>query len=346
MNGVKHQATMSYLFVIGFFVTLVLLLMTPQKTYAQFSLFDATAGLDISLLANPENPTPFSEIRFTLESFNVDLDRLPITWLVNGQQINSGVGVTQINITVGDIGSRTDVEARVRLTSGEIVTKRFVVSPGSVDILWEAIDSYTPPFYKGKALPSRQSRIKFVALPQVRSGESLISPKQFKYTWERDFSVIDTESGFGKDAMTIQNGIVSKKETVSVKAVSQDGSNTAVSQVTVPMFEPEIVGYIKRIGLGKSKTAITSATISSGQDIVVLAEPFFFSTEENHVGNLSYTWRAQGQQLRGAEGKILKTELPLQNPGESGSVTISLDVDHVDLPFQTASTSFSLIFNN
>ena len=40
-------------------------------------------------------------------------------------------------------------------------------------LLWQANDSYVPPFYKGKALPGADTKIKIVAMPEIRSGSLL-----------------------------------------------------------------------------------------------------------------------------------------------------------------------------
>jgi len=51
------------------------------------------------------------------------------------------------------------------LDSTHRIDKEIVIEPAQLDILWESTDSYVPPFYEGKALPSIESTIKVVALP-------------------------------------------------------------------------------------------------------------------------------------------------------------------------------------
>lgn len=329
-----------------FFTGSVLLFLVPRIALAQFSLFDSTGGIDIGIQTIPQNPKPNSTTTLRLESFNVDLDRLFITWTVDGIETAAGVGIKEIEITSGPVGSTTDVSATVLLTTGESTVKRVLISPGTVDLLWEVVDSYTPHFYKGKALPSRQSTLKVTALPQVASGEALIPPSNFKYIWEHDYSVVGSRSGFGSQSFSIVNGMSSLRETIGVQASNQDGTRTASSQISIPIREPEIVVYEKDPELGKLPVAATDISVFEGRDITLLAEPFFFSTPDKHLGNLEYEWRSPQGILRGPNNGILKTELPIENPGQTGELSLGLSIEHPDLLFQTASENITINFRN
>ena len=78
------------------------------------------------------------------------------------------------------------------------------MQPTSVDVLWSAY-SYTPPFYKGKALAPSRGSVVLVALPQLvtRNG-SPIEPKNIIYTWSRRGVILGKSSGLGKNQVVLR----------------------------------------------------------------------------------------------------------------------------------------------
>ncbi len=64
-------------------------------------------------------------------------------------------------------------------------------------LLWQADDSYVPPFYKGKAMPSAESSIKVVALPEIRNGSTIVSVQNMTYSWQKDYNKDVNDSGYG-----------------------------------------------------------------------------------------------------------------------------------------------------
>ncbi len=104
----------------------------------------------ISLQIIPVVPQPGQAINAEVKSLNIDISRLPIVWYINGKVIQQGIGLTKIQTKAAGAGEPFTI--RVVVTSDE---KKFeqsmTLTTGSVDLLWQA-ESYTPPFYKGKAL--------------------------------------------------------------------------------------------------------------------------------------------------------------------------------------------------
>lgn len=333
----------------GIYVVFSIILMAGfllfgQPVNAQFSLFDSTSVLDVTLETTPENPAPNSEVFAELESFNLDLDRMLITWFVNGIQEEKGVGEKTLIFNVGDLGSTTTVEAIVRLDTGENVSRTLIITPGSVDLLWESVDGYRPPFYKGKVLPVRESTIKITAIPQVRSEGALVSPKQFKYTWEHDFRVQGSLSGFGQDSFTVVNQTLNPRETVGVQIVNRDASQTTEKQLTVPIFEPEILIYAVEDGV-RSRQAVERA-LGTGSEETFVAEPYFFSVAKNDPRVLSYEWFAGDRRLEGTSGQKIYNQIVLQNPRQAGIIPLSVRIEHPINLFQIASKLFSVEFKN
>ena len=81
------------------------------------------------------------------------------------------------------------------------------------DVLWEALDSHTPPFYKGKPLPSNESYIRAVAI----SGS--FNPRTTTYTWNRGGKTVASASGLGKSAFIFKHDILTNTEDIDRKSV-------------------------------------------------------------------------------------------------------------------------------
>jgi hypothetical protein len=121
-----------------------------------------------SILVNmvPENPAPNEGVAISLNSYASNLDAVMITWRVDGKISLSGIGKKTFLLTAPAAGKTTNVSVLIALPDGDI-TKDIAVRPAEMVLLWQADDSYVPPFYKGKAMPSAQSEIKVVAMPEI-----------------------------------------------------------------------------------------------------------------------------------------------------------------------------------
>ncbi|MFQ5754351.1 MAG: hypothetical protein ACE5HI_20410, partial [bacterium] len=170
------------IFSITFFIFTVSLFV-----HAQIPGFGEVILFDVS----PENPRPGQIVTVAIESFSVDLDRASsITWLVNGEAVNRGAGVKQIQFETGELGSVSVVDVVVRGTDIGTVSESVTIRPTEVDLIWEA-GVYTPPFYSGKALPSSESEITIVAVPQlVTSSGNKLKSSDLIFTWKKDGKVL------------------------------------------------------------------------------------------------------------------------------------------------------------
>lgn len=163
----------------------------PYFAYAQ-----ATPQFeDAAITSEPEFPNPYQSVTVQVNSFSINLDARPITWYVNGTETQRGIGKKQISVKTGAIGSVTRVVATIDVNGITKINKVIELRPNSVDLLWEAVDSYVPPFYRGKALPSAEGALRVTA---VAIGTNNKSNQIF--TWLRNNIISQPESGFGRVA--------------------------------------------------------------------------------------------------------------------------------------------------
>src|SRR3990167_3192742 len=148
--------------------------------------FKANAASPSSISVNvvPENPAPNENTSITLSSYANNLDSVLISWSVNGKSVLSGIGKKSFSVNAGAAGSETSVVATISLPDGAIDT-RIIIRPAVMVLLWQANDSYVPPFYKGRALPTPDSEVKVVAMPEIKSGSGFVDSKKMTPIWEQ-----------------------------------------------------------------------------------------------------------------------------------------------------------------
>lgn len=243
----------------------------------------------------PESVSPNDLVTIDLNSFSTDLNRANIVWVVDGVTALEGTGKTSYSLTAKGLGEQTKIEVTINTSNGIPVLKTIFISPQSADLLWEAIDSYTPPFYRGKALPAREALIKTSVVPFLKGSRGTFSnPNALVYNWEQNYKPYPNLSGYGKSFYVFRNSFLNREETVKVKVSTVDGTLTTASSIKIPFFEPEIVFYEKKPAIGtlfnKSKNDGLSLT---EQETSIVGVPFFYSTKTKLGvldGTLSLSW--------------------------------------------------------
>lgn len=210
------------------------------------------------------------------------------------------------------------------------------VLPSGVDILWEA-DVYTPPFYKGKGLATRQSTIRFVAIPEATFG----APQDLHYTWRLGTRVLGNESGINRQTLVLEQDIISRIHTVIVEVRDSTGDSAilAAASVNVPQFQPQLVLYENNPLLGVLFGNELESSALLEEEITVEAYPFFFSSPKDN-GDLIYTWAVND----GSSEEQSGSRITLRRGEESGRATVSLVVQNSQRILQSASAFFSLDF--
>lgn len=136
--------------IIGFF----LLGMTSVPLLSRAEMQIEVQEGEIEVKTNPSNPQPYQNVTITLSSYATDLNKAIISWQGESGTLISGIGKTSYSFTAGGPNTTTIFSINIKPTgSMSTITKRVVIAPSEIEIMWEAVDGYTPPFYKGKSLP-------------------------------------------------------------------------------------------------------------------------------------------------------------------------------------------------
>lgn len=314
---------------------------------APFFAFAQLVPEDLSIRISPELPGPEQQVSLAAESFVFSLDRSQVTWTVDGQTILSGVGEKNASFVTGRIGSSHRVTVTAQTPGSGTVSKTVTITPANVDLLWQALDSYTPRFYKGKALNAHDSGVLIQAFPYfLDSTGNQINPDSLIYTWEVNNKVQQSASGFGKSSFVFPGPTLYRDAFVTVEVESPDNLYRARRSLNMQAQPPKLLFYPQSELLGERLAfPLAGNTLSLEQDeVIIRAEPYFFS-DINSAADVEYDWRVDGRSIfTGAD----RNQLTLRRPDSgapAGRSVISLEIRHVGKLLQFAKESFTTIFD-
>jgi hypothetical protein len=302
----------------------------------------AASASSISVSVNPENPEPYEDVDIGLSSYANNLDTVSITWSINGKIVLSGIGKKYFSTTAGSADSETNVIVKISLPDGD-VELRILIKPSSMVLLWEADDSYVPPFYKGKALPTGESSIKVVAMPEIKNNGVLINPKNMSYSWKRDYSNDQESSGYGKNFYIYTNDYLEANSTIGVSALTLDQKYTTQGSVNVSSYEPKIIFYPKNTKLGTLwENALNDNHKINGNEVIE-ASPYFISPKNIINPTLIWNWYINDEPI--STQNFMGNILPLKtNAGVSGTAKIKLQIDNRYKIFQNTNKQINVKF--
>ena len=321
MNS-RHSKKLTMLF----FVCTVLF--GTQQIIAQTSLTP-----DLSITTIPSDPKPFQEVLLRAESYAIDLDQASIVWKYNGIIVASGIGKRTITVTAPGNGQTGLIDISARALGSVEATASVVIRPASVDVLWEAPDSYTPPFYKGKALPSFGAPLRFTAIPTASA------PRQVVYRWSQNDSSLQSKSGYGNASITIVPEITSPSTTLSVSV--QSGTFNGAGSASITGKSPSLVAYQQKDGFTDYANGTTSAIEAQGPGTTVVFEPYYFSIPKNVTSDTFFTLTVDGKEVFGSPQQNM---LRFSRPDTSASASIKVDVSTLEYELQRLARTFTLSF--
>jgi hypothetical protein len=323
-----------------FVFTSVALLFSPM-VYAQFTIPGSASAVSVSL--SPQYPAPNTTVVLTLESALYDLDTSDITWLENGTQVAAGNGLKTLTVQAGAVGSEVDVEADVAGGSGSASAIASII-PTSIDLLWES-NSYVPPFYKGRALPSAGSSVRVVAIPHFsRPGLGIVPSGQIIYTWREDGAVLQSQSGIGKSSAIVDGPSLFGTETISVDAISSDGTISGEAVLRIPDTEPVLTLYEDQPLFGiLYHQALGSTTFVPENEMSFAAIPYFVAESGPSAPGLQYDWTVN--QTPVSVDPARANEITINAASSSGIALVALALTHATNYFLNAGGTWNITFN-
>lgn len=305
--------------------------------HGQSALVTPTNALRISVV--PEFPGPFEDVNISVENFSTDLNKTTISWSLNGKVQKSGVGLKRFVFKSGALGSETLVDIDM---GGDV--QRVSIRPASVDLLWQA-DTYTPPFYLGKALHSNQDPVTVVAEPfLVQKNGIRLDPTQLIYKWKKNGVVVDNSSGYGKKSFQVNGSILLKPIEISVDVSSQSGEYQATASIVVPDTQTETLLYENNplYGIMFGKELTEKAVALSDTEIRIMSIPLYFSNQQKNGGLLEYRWSLNNITVNQQGNEVIFRK---PDGTASGKSLISLAIENKERFTQSSNASTNITYN-
>lgn len=319
----------------------LVMVFTPVSINAQSTFGPSTDT--ISLSQTPRFPEPNQVVNVSVVSRVINIDNKQTAWEVNGETVASGAGVKEIDVTVGGRNETTRVIFRV-IIEGEVIERVAQITPADINLVWESEDSYTPPFYKGKALHPGWGPVRITALSHIeREDGTLYSPNELLYTWEYNGLVHGDDSGRGQDSFVV-NALPRRGNTVSVEIENTNREVIAQRSVTLPNTEPEVVMYSYNTLFGPQTNRVLEDTFElvTDDEVELIAYPYFFLVDNETAPQLEYDWKMNGETLSPPEEKNI-VRLRRQS-GVRGEARIDVNVGDTSRMFSDQSAWVNLEF--
>lgn len=330
---------------IGFFFLIIFFTTSfVFKTYAIEQTPNVSEASDIFMQLSPQNPAPGDSVIITLSSYSQDLNSDMIYWFVNGRNTTSGIGKKSITVSSPDAGSETSVVAQITLPGNIKSEVKTSISPARMTLLWEAYDSYVPPFYKGKALMPPGTWIKAVAIPEIIIGSKTIKPENMVYNWQQDYINIQGGSGYGKDYYLYKDNLFKSSTNIEVSSATTDGKNSSTGNVSVETTNPQLSFYKEddKLGIMWNNALTGNYKMKEGQ-VMIVAAPYFISPSSIKDPSLTFRWYINNSLVSLPNDN--KTIMPLKIvEGTTGTAVLSLKINSSNNLTQNASKEINVNF--
>jgi hypothetical protein len=298
---------------------------------------------DIVLDISPQYPNQNQNVTATLSSYATNLDKAHISWSTNNQETSEGIGKKVFYFTTGNLGSSLTLTATINTVDGQSIQKTIIVISADIDMLWEASDSYAPPFYKGRTLAPSQGAFKVVAMPSLINNGGKVNVNNLSYVWTKDGDIQPDSSGWGKNFFIFQNSYLDKENIVEVKVSDITGGANTAGTIQLQTSIPEIVFYEDDPLLGvRWENALKDGARVNREGETLVAEPYFFSPKNINSPDLALDWFLNGEQIQIPNPKNMLSIKP--ENGQSGNAIIRVVVNNINTLFQSLEKQINVQF--
>lgn len=222
------------------------------------------------------------------------------------------------------------------LTSYSLLLTPALVRAQSVDILWQG-ETYTPPFYQGRPLWSKQSIITFVAIPQ-----GLGNSANLNYKWTRNGTVLGNTNGIGRNYLSFADSVLSRPQTIKVEIVSGEEEILASASTTVIPTSPILAVYENNplYGFMFHREAGDVQELKE-REVTFAVFPLFFSAFEREDNILKYEWRTNAGGIETGDSVTYRTP-----ENTAGSSRVTVRVSNISQIMQDANKNFLIQFGH
>jgi hypothetical protein len=227
---------------------------------------------------------------------------------------------------------------------GGTVTKKVTVAPADLDLTYEA-ETYTPPFFQGRAEFTNSSRVRVVAIPKFINPETGIEipASDLVYTWRIDGTVAQEISGYGRYFADLTGKLVSRGLNVEVDVEAIESPLQARAKILVKDSQPDIAVYedhpLYGVIFERAVDAESSYPVAENE-VSLLAVPYSMDIAGINDPRATFSWLTE--QGKGPAAPVV-TFRP--EPGATGLAGASIKINHQNFA-QYTSQSVTLKFGD
>lgn len=291
---------------------------------------------DVNISIDPSAPEPYSKVTLTLVSYDLNVNTSMVVWKVGGKEIKRGLGETSLSLSTGAVGAAIPVSATVSDANGNVVTASINVDPGSVSLVWEAPESYVPPFYEGKSLPADGAAVRITAIPNMTVPASSLS-----YTWFVEDEAITSASGAGKQTLVTNLDTLTDATNIRVVVRSPQGG---VAEKTISLTPHDVMPMVYSYDelLGTNFATAFKRRLELAHDVTLSLEPFYLSAKNGLESTAQYSWYIDGLPVT-PEEKTLLALRPKENA--YGVRNLSILLANTRRRLQKAQADLQIVFD-
>lgn len=304
-----------------------------------FKISFSQEGSLVSVSAYPENPAPGQEVSIKLSSYYLNLDILKVSWYIDGNLKFEGIGETNTKIKAGNIGYTKEVRVVITNKDSSKIEKILKIKPITISLIVEP-QSYTPPFYKGKALLPYEGTTKISAITEITDlNGKKISEDNMIFKWFEN-SIL-REGGVGKKVFSVENRIPVDGTEIKLKIYNLNEELLAETSKILTYTLPQINIYENSpiYGILYNKTIPLDYLLGEKEEIKIISEPFFF---DNPTENIKYLWKINNILVENQQEEENQLVLKKTEGVEKGLANITLEAKNQNKIYQSAKKNIKI----
>lgn len=290
-----------------------------------------TFGQAVDLNVTPQNPSPGEKVFVNLSGYGTELSTASISWKLNDKIISEGIGMSSVDFVMAD--AEETVSATVTPLGGSSFTRSRTIRGASVTMLYEVLDGYAPPLYKGKVMPVFESRLRAVVIPDTNFSD-------INYSWEKEYISQPGSSGQGRSHFDFANSVLETSNNIGVNVTSSSRGLNAREVLTVTPGAPQVLFYEEVGGLGTNFAKAIKSGAEVRSPFTVSFEPYFMSVPTVSEELIELNWLVDGQTI--PSGRDFNT-LKIERSG-TGKSSIGVDIERKNRYFQDGEVKVDVEF--
>ena len=166
-----------------------------------------------------------------------------------------------------------------------------------ININYQAVDSYTPPFYEGRGLTGEQAYIKAIAEVKISTPAGDLDPEKLFYAWEYNGHYLYDYSNTNSKILYFTLDYLKNVNTLKLSIYLNNRQENLLGEKTISIYTHNSVIALYR---ENDNPIITYATainkkyetyqIATDENFNIIAEPLYFSVKNPTDKDIFYEW--------------------------------------------------------